>query len=179
MRWTIGLLGVGGIGLCLLLTGCGGDSATTDRQAAAGEAVPAGTKLCVQNNSSKAVAVGFGSTLSTGQEQCTEGESLTGADIAFSIDVDGVQAMNVKANNPFIGMGSVTLLQPDPLGQCLYESVVGKGKTTPKEDGLLRYQFERLTVLITSSEDPQQIEWKLALSDPGKKSPDGNPVKCS
>jgi hypothetical protein len=134
--------------------------------------------MCVQNNSSKTVDVSFASTLPTGQEQCTEGNSLTGDDIVFDINVDGVQAMTVKANNPFIGSGSVTLLQPDPLGRCLYESVLGKGNSSSREDGLLRYQFERLTVLITSSDDPQQIEWKLRLSDPKATSPDGNPVKC-
>ena len=179
MRWAIGLPEVGGIALCVLLTGCGGDSAATDRQAAAGESVPIGTKMCVKNNSSKSVDVDFGSTLSTGQEQCTEGASLTGSDINFNVKVDGVQAVQVVANNPYIGMGSVKLIQPNALGECLYESVAGKGKSTAKEDGLLRYQFERLTVLITSSEDPQQIEWKLTLSDPRTKSSDGNPVKCS
>lgn len=179
MRWTIGLLGGGGIALCVLLTGCGGDSAATDRQAAAGESVPMGTKMCVKNNSSKSVDVSFGSTLSRGQEQCKEGASLTGADIDFKVNVDGVQAMQVVANNPYIGMGYVTLIQPDALGLCLNEAVLGKGKSTAKEDGLLRYQFERLTVLITSPEDPQQIEWKLTLSDPRTKSSDGNPLKCS
>ena len=179
MRWTIGLLGVGGIALCVLLTGCGGDSAATDRQAAASESAPIGTKMCVKNNSSKSVDVDFGSTLSTGQEKCTEGASLAGSDIDFNVKVDGVQAMQVVANNPHIGMGSVKLIQLDALGECLYEAVAGKAKGTAKEDGLLRYQFERLTVLITSGDDPQQIEWKLTLSDPGKKSPDGNPVKCS
>lgn len=179
MRWTIGLLGAGGVALSVLLVGCGGDSTESGRQAAAVASDAGGSKMCVRNTSSKIVDTAFGSSLTNGQEACTEGNSLTGDDIAFDINVDGVQALMVTANNPFIGMGSVRLIQPDPLGQCLYESVAGRGKSSTKEDGLLRYQFERLTGLITSSEDPQQIEWILTLSDPRKKSPDGNPVKCT
>ncbi|MFM7146663.1 MAG: hypothetical protein ACKOW5_10060, partial [Actinomycetales bacterium] len=167
----------GGLALCLVLAGCGGSSSEPDRQAA-GEAMASGSKLCVKNSSAKTVSLSFGATLSPGQEQCKEGNSLTSSDINFDVQIDGVQAMTVEVNNPFLGMGWVKLTQPS-FGQCLYESPMGQGKTSARADGLLRYQFERLSQLITTEKDPQQIQWTLTLSDPGTPSADGKPVKCS
>ncbi len=176
MQTTLGLLGAGGIALAVVLAGCGGGSAEPERQAA-GEGTSAGSKLCVKNTSGKTVSLGA-ATISPGQEQCKEGNSLTSSDIAFDIQVDGMKTVYVEINNPYVGMGSTKLTQPDPFGQCLYESPAGQVKGSVKEDGVLRYQFERLTPLITDSSQPNFIEWTLTLSDPDIPSADGKPRKC-
>ena len=136
-------------------------------------------KLCVRNDSSRTVTIasGFGESnprdIAPGGEQCSQNSNLFGTGVMGQIGLDGAAAMAISVSNPLVGLSSVTMSQPG-YGQCLKEDLGRKGMKSTTDDGLLRYELERMTPL---SPAVQQIEFQLLLSD--SSNPSSEPRKCS
>lgn len=142
-----------------------------------------GTKLCVQNNASKAVTIvsGLGQSspfdIEPGAQQCSDNfNPLDAKDVKGLLAVNGGELMYVAALNPYVGLASVMLGQPTGY-MCTNDNLGRQGmKSTAKDDGVLRYQFERLTPF---SLKPQRIEFRLDLSDSKNPSSSGTPRRCA
>ena len=143
----------------------------------------AGSKLCIQNDASNPVTIvaGLGQRkpldIAPGSQQCSENfNPFASKDVKGTLAVNGVDVMMIAANNPFIGLASVEMFQPSGT-LCLMQSLGRQGMmSTAKDDGVLRYQFERLTPF---SLKPQQIEFRLVLQDSSSPSSSGRPRTCS
>lgn len=152
-----------------LLASSGGDSSTVS-----------GVTFCVQNQSTAQASVSLdavmGNTsesrsLSRGDELCVKGQALVGKDIRGSISVDGVgTVMDIEASRPALWLSWVKLSQPN-FGQCVYSSYFQNGGGSV-EDGVLRYEIKR-------GKDTDSTNFRLTLTDPKKKSSNGEPTKCS
>ena len=143
----------------------------------------AGSKLCIQNDASNPVTIvaGLGQRkpldIAPGAQQCSENfNPFASKDVKGTLAVNGVDVMLIATNNPFIGLASVEMFQPSGT-LCLKENLGRQGmKSTAKDDGVLRYQFERLTPF---SLKPQQIEFRLVLADSSNPSSSGRPGRCA
>ena len=143
----------------------------------------AGSKLCIQNDASNPVTIvaGLGQRkpldIAPGAQQCSENfNPFASKDVKGTLAVNGVDVMWIATNNPFIGLASVEMFQPSGM-LCLMENLGRQGmKSTAKDDGVLRYQFERLTPF---SLKPQQIEFRLVLTDSSNPSSSGRPGRCA
>lgn len=144
-----------------------------------GGSVVSGVHLCVVNESSTTPYVelfgtGTGSSdagnIARGDRLCVRGEALIGRDAEGTISVgDASPAMHLKASRPALWLSWVELIQPN-FGRCSYNSYFVNGGSS-YEDGLLRYTIKRL-------KDTNSTEFVITLSDPKKRSTDGQPVKC-
>lgn len=142
-----------------------------------------GTKLCVQNNASKAVTIvsGLGQSspfdIEPGAQQCSDNfNPLDAKDVKGLLAVNGEELMYVAALNPYVGLASVMLGQPTGY-MCTNDNLGRQGmKSTAKDDGVLRYQFERLTPFSLKL---QRIEFRLDLSDSANPSSSGTPRRCA
>ena len=149
----------------------------------AGSEESAGSKLCIQNDASNPVTnvAGLGQRkpldIAPGSQQCSENfNPFASKDVKGTLAVNGVDVMRIATNNPFIGLASVEMFQPSGT-LCLMQNLGRQGMTsTAKDDGVLRYQFERLTPF---SLKPQQIEFRLVLQDSSSPSSSGRPRACS
>lgn len=165
----------------------GEDSATSEPDASEESSAAeesddmAGSKLCVRNDSSQTVVVssGLGATtpqgISPGDERCSENSNPFARDVAGILAVDGKDVMAVSVNNPIVGLGNVKLGKISR-GLCLDNNLGRQGmKSVTADDGLLQYQFERLTPFSLGI---QQIEFRLVLTDSGAPSSGGSTVSC-
>lgn len=143
-----------------------------------------GSKLCMINNSSQTVTVTTVSSpkkilgeLAQGEELCEDNfNAFSSIDLARGISVKGVELMSATINNPFIGLARVEMYQPGNK-VCAVNDIAGVGKLGgAKDDGVLRYQLMRVTPY---SLKPQQVEYKLVLSDSESPNSSGRPVPCS
>lgn len=143
-----------------------------------------GSKLCMINNSSQKVTVTTVSSpkkilgeLAQGEELCEDNfNAFSSIDLARGISVNGVELMSATINNPFIGLARVVMYQPGNQ-VCVVNDIAGVGKLGgAKDDGVLRYQLMRVTPY---SLKPQQVEYKLVLSDSYNSNSSGRPVPCS
>ena len=149
----------------------------------AGSDESAGSKLCIQNDASNPVTIvaGLGQRkpldIAPGSRQCSENfNPFASKDVKGTLAVNGVDVMRIATNNPFIGLASVEMFQPSG-SLCLMQNLGRQGMmSTAKDDGVLRYQFERLTPF---SLKPQQIEFRLVLQDSSSPSSSGRPRTCS
>jgi hypothetical protein len=139
-----------------------------------------GVTLCVRNQSSSQANVflnadsGSGAesrSLGRGDELCVSGAALIGKDISGSIAVEGVgRVMDIGASRPWLWLSWVEFTQPG-YGQCLYNSYFQNGGSTV-EDGVLRYAIKR-------GQDTDRTNFRITLTDPRKKSSNGEPTKCA
>ena len=143
----------------------------------------AGSKLCIQNDASNPVTIvaGLGQRqpldIEPGSQQCSENfNPFASKDVKGTLAVNGVDVMLIATNNPFVGLASVEMFQPSGT-QCLMTNLSREGmKSGVRDDGVLRYQFERLTPF---SLKPQQIEFRLVLADSSNPSSSGRPGRCA
>ena len=142
-----------------------------------------GSKLCIVNNSTESVVITTVDVsrkilgeIAQGAEQCQDNFNAFGSkDLARGISVKGVYLMSVTMNNPFIGRAEVTLYQSGN-EVCPVNNLAGPGKLGgAKDDGVLRYQLMRVTPY---SLKPQEVEFKLVLSDSENPTSSGRPVAC-
>lgn len=142
-----------------------------------------GSKLCIVNNSTESVVITTVDVsrkilgeIAQGDEQCQDNFNAFGSkDLARGISVKGVYLMSVTMNNPFIGRAEVILYQSGNQ-VCPVNDLAGPGKLGgAKDDGVLRYQLMRVTPY---SLKPQEIEFKLVLSDSENPTSSGRPVAC-
>jgi len=138
-----------------------------------------GVTFCVQNQSSSQANVSLDAdmtsgsesrTLGRGDELCVSGAALIGKDISGSISVEGVgRVMDIEAFRPALWLSWIELSQPG-FGRCLYNSFSQNGGSTV-EDGVLRYAIKR-------GKDTDRTNFRITLTDPKKKSSNGEPIKC-
>jgi len=138
-----------------------------------------GVTLCVRNQSSLEANVfldpdsGSGvesRSLGRGDELCASGNAFIGKDISGNISVEGVgPVMDIGASRPWLWLSWVEFIQPE-FGQCIYNSYFQNGGSTV-EDGVLRYAIKR-------GQDTDRTNFRITLTDPKKKSSNGEPIKC-
>ena len=142
-----------------------------------------GSKLCIVNNSAQSVVITTVDVsrkilgeIAQGKEQCQDNFNAFGSkDLARGISVNDVYLMSVTMNNPFIGRAEVMLYQSGN-EVCPVNDLAGPGKLGgAKDDGVLRYQLMRVTPY---SLKPQEVEFKLVLSDSENPTSSGRPLAC-